>query len=386
MFILDSLRDIKKRFSKYSHTIEVEISKNNILNNIREYKTNYPDLLFAPVLKSNAYGHGLKEVAKILDKEKLPFFVVDSLFEARFLKYNKIKTDILIIGFTLFKNIENYNSKNFIFTITSLEELKILSEKINKSLRIHLKVDTGMRRQGILFSEINEAISLIKKNQNLILEGVCSHFASADEEDKTFTNKQIKIWQDTVEIFKDKFTFIKYFHISATSGVESINKDFTNLVRLGIGLYGVNPTNNLKLNLKPALRMISFISSIKELKAGESVGYNNTFIADKDIKIASIPVGYYEGIDRRLSNIGYLKIGEDFTKILGRVSMNISSIDVSNLKDISSLKIGDEVVIISEKEEDENSILNISKKINSIPYEVLIHIPKTLYRKVVKNF
>lgn len=386
MFILDSLRDIKKRFSKYSHTIEVEISKNNILNNIREYKTNYPDLLFAPVLKSNAYGHGLKEVAKILDKEKLPFFVVDSLFEARFLKHNKIKTDILIIGFTLFKNIENYNSKNFIFTITSLEELKILSEKINKSLRIHLKVDTGMRRQGILFSEINEAISLIKKNQNLILEGVCSHFASADEEDKTFTNKQIKIWQDIVEIFKDKFTFIKYFHISATSGVESINKDFTNLVRLGIGLYGVNPTNNLKLNLKPALRMISFISSIKELKAGESVGYNNTFIADKDIKIASIPVGYYEGIDRRLSNIGYLKIGEDFSKILGRVSMNISSIDVSNLKDISSLKIGDEVVIISEKEEDENSILNISKKINSIPYEVLIHIPKTLYRKVVKNF
>lgn len=386
MFILDSLRDIKKRFSKYSHTIEVEISKNNILNNIREYKTNYPDLLFAPVLKSNAYGHGLKEVAKILDKEKLPFFVVDSLFEARFLKHNKIKTDILIIGFTLFKNIENYNSKNFIFTITSLEELKILSEKINKSLRIHLKVDTGMRRQGILFSEINEAISLIKKNQNLILEGVCSHFASADEEDKTFTNKQIKIWQDTVEIFKDKFTFIKYFHISATSGVESINKDFTNLVRLGIGLYGVNLTNNLKLNLKPALRMISFISSIKELKAGESVGYNNTFIADKDIKIASIPVGYYEGIDRRLSNIGYLKIGEDFSKILGRVSMNISSIDVSNLKDISSLKIGDKVVIISEKEEDENSILNISKKINSIPYEVLIHIPKTLYRKVIKNF
>lgn len=386
MFILDSLRDIKKRFSKYSHTIEVEISKNNILNNIREYKTNYPDLLFAPVLKSNAYGHGLKEVAKILDKEKLPFFVVDSLFEARFLKHNKIKTDILIIGFTLFKNIENYNSKNFIFTITSLEELKILSEKINKSLRIHLKVDTGMRRQGILFSEINEAISLIKKNQNLILEGVCSHFASADEEDKTFTNKQIKIWQDTVEIFKDKFTFIKYFHISATSGVESINKDFTNLVRLGIGLYGVNLTNNLKLNLKPALRMISFISSIKELKAGESVGYNNTFISDKDIKIASIPVGYYEGIDRRLSNIGYLKIGEDFSKILGRVSMNISSIDVSNLKDISSLKIGDKVVIISEKEEDENSILNISKKINSIPYEVLIHIPKTLYRKVIKNF
>lgn len=381
--MLNFLREFRKRFSKYTHTIEVLISKNNILENLKEYKSKYSDFLFAPVLKSNAYGHGLVGVAKILDKENLPFFVVDSLYEARLLKHNRIKTPILIIGYTMLKNIQNYNSKNFIFTVVSLEELQILKEKINKDIRIHLKVDTGMHRQGILVSEIEEAANLIKENRHLILEGVCSHFADADNQDKTITLKQISEWKEAVKTFKDKFTYIKYFHISATSGVSVIDKEFTNLVRLGIGLYGINVTKDEKLNLKLALKMESILSTIRNLEKGESVGYNHTYSLEENSKIATVPTGYFEGVDRRLSNIGVFKIKDKFAKIVGRISMNMSSINIS---DISDPKIGDKVIVISEKSEDENSVENIAKKANTIPYEILVHIPPTLHRKFINRF
>lgn len=383
MKIINLLRDIRRRFSKYTHTIEVLISKNNILGNLKEYQTKYSDFLFAPVLKSNAYGHGLAEVAKILDKQKLPFFVVDSLYEARLLKHHKIQTPILIIGYTMLKNIQNYNTKNFIFTVVSLEELKILKEKINKNTRIHLKIDTGMHRQGILISEMEEAINLIKENRYLILEGVCSHLADADNEDKSITLNQISKWEKVVEIFKDKFTYIKYFHLSATSGVSVMDKEFTNLVRLGIGLYGINVTKDSKLNLKPALRMESIISTIRNLEKGEAVGYNHTHTLGEKAKIATVPTGYFEGVDRRLSNSGVFKIKNEFAKIVGRVSMNMTSINIS---EISNLKIGDKVVVISEKAEDENGVANIAKKINTIPYEILVHIPPTLHRKIISKF
>lgn len=386
MKILDFLRAIKRKFSKYERTVEIFISKKNILHNLKEYQKKYSNFLFAPVLKSNAYGHGLVGIAKILDKEKLSFFVVDSLYEARLLKHHRnhrIKTPILIIGYTALKNIQNYNSKNFAFTVVSLDELKILSREIKKDIKIHLKIDTGMHRQGVQISEIEEAIKLIKENRHLVLEGICSHFSDADSDDKIFTNMQISNWKKVVKIFKDKFTYIKYFHISATSGVSLINKEFSNLVRLGIGLYGFNIASDPNLNLKSALKMEVPISTIRNLKKGESVGYNHTYTLEKDAKIATVPVGYFEGIDRRLSNIGYFKIGKDFAKIAGRVSMNITSIDVSLIPD---LKIGDKVIVISENSEDANSVENIAKKAKTIPYEILIHIPQSLHRKIVKNF
>lgn len=382
MKLLDFLRKIKRHFSKYQHIVEVLISKENILHNLSEYEKAYPDFLFAPVLKSNAYGHGLVEVAKILDKENSPFFVVDSLYEARLLKHHKIQTPILIIGYTMLKNIQNYNTKNFIFTVVSLEELRILAEKIHKNTRIHLKIDTGMHRQGILISEIEEAINLIKENRYLVLEGVCSHLADADNEDKSITLNQISKWKKVVEIFKDKFTYIKYFHLSATAGVSVMDKEFTNLVRLGIGLYGISLTNDSDLDLKPALAMKSIISTLRDLEKGGSVGYNHIYTLEERAKIATVPTGYFEGVDRRLSNLGFFKIKNNFAKIAGRVSMNMTSVDVSH---IPGLKIGDEVLVISEKTEDENSVVNIAKKINTIPYEILVHIPSALHRKVVKN-
>lgn len=382
MNIFDLARKIKNTVFKYENSIEVLISKENLLHNLNEYKNKYKDISFAPVLKSNAYGHGMLEIAKILNKEELPFFVVDSLYEARLLKLNSIKKDILIIGYTRLENIKIFNSPQFIFTMISLDEIKNISKNYLKKIRIHLKVDTGMHRQGIMINEIDEAIKIIKTNKNFILEGICSHFADADSQDKFFTESQIENWKEVVEKFKSNFETIKYFHTSATAGSYYNKKEFGNVIRLGIGIYGVNTSPFSDLNLNPVMRVEAIISSIRNLKKGEGVGYGQTLILEKDSKVATVTMGYFEGVDRRLSNIAHFKIKNNFCKILGRVSMNMSSIDVTDL----DVKLEDKVIILSEKKEDLNSLVNLAKLANTIPYDILVHINPSLKRVVVDSF
>lgn len=385
MKIFDILRKIRKGFSPYGNSIEVLIFKDNLLHNLNEYRNKFPDFSFAPVLKSNAYGHGLLEVAKILDKEKVPFFVVDSLYEARLLKAKSVKKDILIIGYTRLSNLLKFNSSQFIFTVVSLQELKRLSEsffKTSKKIRLHIKVDTGMHRQGILIGDIEEAIKIIKTNKNFILEGVCSHLADADSQEKSFTKSQLKNWREVVDKFKTNFSDIKYFHTFATAGTFYNQKEFCNVVRLGIGLYGINTSPFLDLNLKPVMRIESIISSTRDLLKGESVGYNHTYTLESNLKVATVPMGYFEGLDRRLSGLASLKIGENFCPILGRISMNMCSIDVT---DLSNINLEDRVVVVSENPEDNNSVVNFAKLANTIPYDILVHIMPHLKRRIIEN-
>jgi len=374
MRFFDFLRSIKRKINYHQPLIEVLIYKNNLLHNLHEFQNKFSKVEFAPVLKSNAYGHGLVEVAKILQNENVPFLVIDSLFEARALRSAGIKKDLLIIGYVRPEEIVKNKLKNVSFVVVSLEQLQEITNAENKII-IHLKIDTGMHRQGILMSEVDEAIDLIKNNKNLELQGVCSHLADADFENSEFNEKQIEVWNSVVEKIREKFS-IKYFHVSASSGVKFLDQLNCSLVRLGIGLYGFNQGNS-ELNLKPVLEMQTIITGIKKIKAGESVGYNATFTTEKDMTIATIPVGYFEGIDRRLSNSGFVKYKDDFCKILGRVSMNIISIDVSDLPEI---KTNDKIIAISSNSQDKNSVLQIAKTCNTISYEVLVKIPQHLKR------
>lgn len=373
MKLFRSLRKIRNKFStNYIPSVEVLISKTNLLHNLHEYQKQGTTLLFAPVLKSNAYGHGLVQVAQILDKEDTAFLVLDSLYEAMILRNEGIKSEILIVGHTQSENIKKTKVSRVAFTISSLEQLKELAG-MRSSRKIHLKVDTGMHRQGILPSEIEEAMVIIKSNKFLHLEGVCSHFADADGTDESFTKSQIKKWEEVAAVFRENFSSIKFFHISATAGASFAEEIVGNVVRLGIGLYGINS--------RPVLKMQSFVSSVKTVPAGDYVGYNITYQAKQNMKIATVPVGYFEGVDRRLSNCGFFKIGENFCPILGRVSMNITSIDVSS---VPNVKVGDKVLIISDDSHDKNSVENIAKLAGTISWEILVHIPQHLRRVVVE--
>jgi alanine racemase len=378
------LQKIFKPRVKYEPLIEIRIFQSAILHNLKTFQDTYKKFEFAPVLKSNAYGHGLVEVAKILDSQNLPFYIVDSFYEALVLRRAFIKTKILVLGFVRMQEILENKLKNVSYGIIDLEILKNLSAKASRSINIHLKVDTGMHRQGVLLEEVDEAINLIKKNQRLILEGICSHLADADGESAEFTNQQIIKWNSLVAKFKKEFPEVKYFHLSNTAGVNYGQQIDANVSRLGIGLYGYNLSPTLPSGgegeLQPALEMRSVITSIKTIPAGEKVGYNITYTTSASTKVATVPVGYTEGLDRRLSNCGFVKVKSVDCPIVGRVSMNMCSVDVTG---VSGIKLEDEVVIISNNPSDKNSVQNITKLIGQIPYEVLVKIPQYLKRIVI---
>jgi alanine racemase len=380
MILLNFLKKIRRSFFRYTPAVEVLLSKNNLLHNLKVHERHYPNFSFAPVLKSNAYGHGLIQIAQILDNQRVPFFVVDSLYEAIFLKNQGIKSPLLVIGYTSPENIRHNRKREIAFTITSQEQLQEIDKKITSRQTFHLKIDTGMHRQGILIDQIETAIRIIKHNEFIYLEGICSHLADADGDNENFTDLQIKQWNEIVDKFQQNFKNIKFFHLAASAGTYFSDRLKGNIIRLGIGLYGINTSPFSKLDLMPVLQMQSVISSVRNLNPGELIGYNITHKTTRASKIATVPVGYFEGVDRRLSNCGFFKIRDFTCPIVGRVSMNITSIDVTS---VPSVQFGETVTMISSSQNDNHSIENIAKLAKTIPYEIMIHIPPHLRRKII---
>ncbi len=388
----------RKRFP-YEPLIAVSISRERLLHNLQEFRKLIPHGYVAPVLKSNAYGHGLFEVADILRHDKrIPFIAVDSYFEAVALRARGIKTPLLIIGYTRPRTIMESSIKRTSFTITNIDTLRAI-KNIASVVHVHIKIDTGMHRQGILMDEVRYAIELLEKNPCIRLEGICTHFSDADNADESFTEAQVVHWNDVVAEFKTAFPNIWYIHAAATDGSRFSDDIRGNVIRLGIGLYGLseNPVLNKKLDLRPVLKMTTIITGLKTLLPGETVGYGNTFKADREMCIATIPVGYYEGLDRRLSNKGAVQViiqnhakldasggSEVICPIIGRVSMNITTIDASTVPGVCGLKLGMSVTVVSDSKDDPNSILAHAKNCGTIAYEIAVKIPQQLKRVIVK--
>ncbi len=375
-------RFLRKKKFQYTPLVEVRIFRDRILHNFLEFQKILPSgTRIAPVLKSNAYGHGLVQVAECLKDVDIPFFAVDSYYEALVLRNEGVKTPLAVIGYTVKENIFQNKLKDISFTVISKEELIDITDTISSPCRIHLKIDTGMHRQGIRLEDCGEVISLIQKNRNIILEGICTHFADADNEDIEYTQTQIHVWNIVVKAFRHAFPFIQFLHVAATCGSFFSKLIDANVMRLGIGLYGIAPCATLQnLKLLPVLEMRSMISSVKKIERGDMIGYNGTYTANTVMRIATVPVGYFEGVDRRLSNKGYVKIGDTCCPIIGRVSMNIITVDVSA---VTEIKIGESVVVISSDAEDKNSVKQIADICDTIPYEILVHIPAPVRRIIV---
>jgi alanine racemase len=337
----------------------------------------------APVLKSNAYGHGLLEVAKILDREKVPLLVVDSLYEARTLRHAGIHAPLLTIGYVRPEQVLQSSLRNIAYTLVDLEQIKTVAKLLRQPKLFHLKIDTGMHRQGIMPNQIDLVTKIFRANQNMLLEGVCSHLADADVADSAHTKRQVALWGSVVAQVESALGEIRYKHLAASAGLN--HTAHTSLLRAGLGLYGIDlrsPADKKlrPLNLKPALELRTVVSSIRDVAPGESVGYNATFTAKKTTRIATIPVGYFEGVDRRLSNKGFFVIQGQPCQILGRVSMNITTVDVSHLPEILP---GETVTVISADTSAKNSLAKIAGQCDTIPYEILVHIPAHLRRVIV---
>jgi alanine racemase len=378
MGFIELIKTYKKQFTSHQPLIEVFVYKQNLLHNLHQYQSQYLNQQFAPVLKANAYGHGLEPVLRCLKKEKLPLVCVDSHFESRIVHKFCPNLACLVLGYCRLASIEQTAYRQSAFAITSLEQLQELSGGLNRPKVFHLKIDTGMFRQGVVKSQFETAVSLMERNQNIQLHGLFSHLACP--EDAVATQRQIQEWNEAVKFFKKHFTNIKFWHLSASEGVRYLNKIDSNLVRLGIGFYGLSQATT-GMDLKPALELYSMVTGTKAVLAGERIGYGYTFTAQQPMQIAVVPVGYFEGVDRRLSNQAGFFIQKTYCPIVGRVSMDMTTVDISSNKNIA---FGDRVQVIGLDAKENNAILAWSKICQAIPYELLVKIPSQLARVVVE--
>lgn len=369
-------RSFRKSRTHYEPLITVAVYASTLKKNYAAFCHAYPSVRFAPVLKSNAYGHGMVEVARIFDAVGAPFFVVDSYVEALILRNENIQTPILIIGYTLSENILRSRLKNVAFTVGNIMDLKALCNARERRLTLHLKIDSGMHRQGMMPDEVSEALSLLKQSPHIHLEGVGTHLADPDGLETSATDVQIHLWNTLVDTIRAEFPSCAYIHCAATEGAKFSKQVSANVGRIGMGLYGC--TKSYGSAVVPALEMRTIVTSIRRIRKGESVGYNFTYTAPRDMIIATVPVGYAEGIDRRLSNNGFFTIRNTPCPIVGRVSMNITSLDVTDMQPEVALR--EEVVAISKERDDVNSCESLAQRCQTIPYEMLVHIPSTLRR------
>jgi len=374
-YIEEKLKRNMSRKMKVLNTIE--LSKNALLFNYNFYKKQHPESLICPVLKSNAYGHGLIEIAKMLDPMKPVYFVVDSFYEALELRKAGIKTQCLIIGYTHPENFKHMSFKNVAITVMDNESVEALGA-LKKGIKVHLKIDSGMHRQGVPYEKALEVLRNIKKYKKLQLEGICTHLADADNpQDDKFTKIQVKNFKKVIKDAQKQGFKFKYKHISATAGAGRIfDKEF-NMIRLGLGLYGSSPFTD---RLKPVMTFKSTLIAVKEIKKGDCVSYGCTFTADKNMKIGVIPAGYYEGIDRELSSKGFVYYKNKACKILGRVCMNLTMIDLTGVKNTHKL---DSVEVIGDNPKNKNSAAWMAKTADTIPYVIWTHVAPTIRRIIV---
>lgn len=371
----------------------IEISERALIQNIETLKNASDKSKFCAVVKANAYGHGLKEIAQIANKNGVNFFAVDNIDDALLLRKLLPSSTILTLGYTMKDRLSDAIQDSIDITVYDKDTIELIEKeatKLAKKINVHLKIETGTARQGVLKKNLPETLQSLKRAKHLHLNGISTHFANLEETHNTeFASEQIKKFSDAISsIKKEKFN-PSLIHCACSAGIILYPETHFSMVRAGISLYGIWPsydvknaviTNNLKIELKPVLTWKSRIAQIKEYAAGTPIGYGLTEKLQKRSRIAVVPVGYWDGYDRGLSSKGEVLVGGVLCNVIGRVCMNMIMIDVSMVPNIHTEQ---EVILIGTEGKHMISAYNIADKINTIGYEILTRINPTLPRIIV---
>lgn len=373
-----TLKHFEKDFATHNH---VEVSRSALLHNVEVFEKLSGQQII-PVIKGNAYGHGIKVVVKALRGKAFPYVAVDGYFEA--LRIREVsKQPVLIMGAILPENFARMKYNGFAFVVQNEPSIRALGST-KKHLKVHLECNTGFNRYGAEANELTTLTKLILSYKNLTLEGVMSHLADADGDDPQTVGTAVEAFDACVEIVRAAGARPPLIHVAQSMGSVVAVSKYANAVRVGIGLYGVNPfprshAHHDDLNdLRPAMCLVSTITQVRELNKGDQVSYNYTFTSPKHMKIGVLPLGYYEGVNRALSNAGVVKIGDEFAPIIGRVNMNHTIISLEGIE----ANVGDEVVVYSNDLRDPNAIVNIAHDHNLFVYSLLTGISPDV-RKVL---
>lgn len=364
--------------------VSAKISKAALLKNIAEVRKNVPEkTLVMPVIKADAYGHNANFVSTVLEPYA-DYFAVAIIEEALSLRKNAITKPIMLLGYTSPDYFEEAIKNNITVTVFTLDAAKQLSEaalKLNMTATVHIAVDTGMGRIGFICTE--ESVSDIKKISklpNINLEGIFTHFAAADEKDRAFTNLQAERFSRFVNKLGEEGVNIPIKHCSNSAAIIGYPNLTFNMVRMGIITYGLYPSDEVdraKILLTPVMTLETKVVHIKNIAKGDSVSYGRTFTADKEMTVATIPIGYADGYPRLLSNKGRVLVQGKYAPILGRICMDQFMIDVTGIENV---RVGDTVTLIGTQGENGISADEIAKLSQTINYEITCGISKRVPR------
>ncbi|MBQ5347093.1 MAG: alanine racemase [Ruminococcus sp.] len=372
-----------------------EISLDNARKNFNLIKEKIGNKKLCCVIKADGYGHGAVSLAALYERLGADYFAVSNLDEAKELRDYNISLPILILGYTPVVNAIDLAQLNITQAVYSLEYAKALSEQcaVNKiEVKVHIKIDTGMSRIGFMcqefprddysIMEIKTACSLTGLN----VEGIFTHFcvSDSDSEGKEFTEKQYFNFTHTINSLKENNIEFDIAHCSNSGAIEDYPDTYCDMVRAGIILYGLAPSPQLndRMPLKPCMSMKTVIAHIKTVKAGATVSYGRTFTAEKDMRIATVPVGYADGFIRAYAKGGYMIIKGKRADILGRICMDQTMIDITDIDDV---EIGDEVLVFGSGSDGERTADDLAVCADTINYEVVCTISKRVPRLYVDN-
>lgn len=333
------------------------------------------------VVKADAYGHGAVEVSKALEQSNAYALAVASMEEALTLRENSIKLPILVLGYVDPRTMGIASKFNISLTMFDKSFIKRLRGfKGNEKVKIHIDVDTGMGRLGIPPHEILSVARELATLDNISIEGIYTHFSSADS-DKEYTSFQLKTFNKVIQELKKENLCPEVIHASNSSAVLNEPKSYFNAVRPGILLYGLSPTNLNYQGFEPILSFKSRVISARKVKDGSNIGYGRTFVTTRDSLLATIPVGYADGLPRNLSNKGEVLIKGLRAPIVGTISMDMTVIDVTGFPYIHP---GNEVVIMGSQGNETITASDIASKTETINYEIVTRIGKRV-KRIFKN-
>ncbi|WAM34540.1 alanine racemase [Caldicellulosiruptor morganii] len=375
--------------SLYSR-VWAEINLDNLVYNVNNIKKKIlPDTQIMAVVKADAYGHGAIEVSRVLVKNGINMLAVAIIDEAMQLRHYNFDVPILILGFTPFELSEQVVENDISQTVYTFEQAYYLNEaarKLGKKAKIHIKVDTGMGRIGFLCNQESIATVIkIASLSNIELEGIFSHFSSADDpQSDDFTSEQFLKFENFVKELNKNGVYFKYKHIANSSAAIRFPRYQLDIVRLGLVLYGLYPSEAVKqeINLKPVMSVKAKVINVKEVPEGYPISYSRKYITPCKSRIATIPIGYADGFTRVGSEKRYVLINGEYAKVVGNVCMDQCMVDVTHIKDV---RIGDEVVIIGEQGDREITADDLAAQIGTINYEVICSVSKRIPRVYIKD-
>jgi alanine racemase len=373
----------------------VEVSRSSLVHNIREFRRLVGrKRRFMAVVKANAYGHGLLEVARVALANGVDWLGVNSLDEGVALRDAGIEAPVLVLGYVPLRGLEEATARDLRLTVynrDTLVRLSTLAVRMGKTVPVHVKVETGTWRQGVPLKDVGAFVNDIRKRPGLVLEGVSSHFANIEDTTKhDYPRRQLEAYRAACREIEAGGVDVPLKHMSCTASTILFPEPDFNLARVGIGLYGLWPSKETylscvlqkrkPLSLEPVLAWKARIAQVKKVPAGAYVGYGCTYRTTRPTVLAVVPVGYYDGYDRGLSNAAHVLVKGRRAPVRGRVAMDFFMADVT---DVPGVKLEDEVTLIGADGRERITAEDLAGLAGTISYEVLARINPLIPRVIV---